>query len=210
MELVKTQNVQLVLYFDVDIRSKIINLCSEFTKDDEAVRPMILPFDQGPFPPADMPLAIVTFGNIGQLQICASLVSISTLNIDNAMEIGKKVIRIFKKCDFSFYRIGVISGYAFPNEKISIIKEEMFQSEAAPSLDFSYARFITEPFTKSINANVWKKYFTNTEATPDLLAEFDINTLITEKHEIDEKFFVAFLVFTQEVAKKHLGEDHVL
>lgn len=210
MEVVKPQNIQLVLYFDADIRSKIFGLCNDFIKDYEFAQPIVLPFDQNILPPADMPLAIITLGDDSRLQICASLVVINVSNIDQIFGIGEKLVNIFAGYDVKFYRTGVVFGYGLPSEKIEIAKEKFFTKYAMPKSDFMYARFFIEDFDNRNSINLWKRYLVNLEATPDLLAEFDINTLVSEKIDVNNEFLKKFLDFAQTLTEKHLEEDDVL
>ena len=207
----KLQNIQITLYFDSDISSEVFWICKDLIGDKHDVQPTLFPFGQNPAPQPDMLMAIMPILNGGQIQIGASFVTINTNNVDVAFKTGVKAIEVFSAYKITFHRIGVVSNYSFPNEKIKLLNKKIFSEASAPKLDFQYAKLSREDVTGiSPNVNLWKRYYTAFDFTSDLLAETDINTPVSENHQIDCDFLVSFIEMTQKLSEKCFKEDDVL
>lgn len=205
------QNVQVVLYFDGNIEDSLFWICYELADKDSNFQPTIFPFNQGAVLTADMLMAVVPINEKGQVQIHQSLVSINTSNIEAASEIGKKIIKVFAKYSVTFYRVGLISNYAFSEEKINSIKSKLLNPKNAPELDFQYSRlYLKESDVLPSKINVWKRYFTASESTPNLLSEIDINTLVSNRLDIDYQTYANFLTESQKIIDGCFEEDDVL
>ena len=206
----KLQNVQSTMYFDFDIMPKVFWLCVDLLENNRKFEPSIFPYNQSHVLINDTPIAIAPISETAQIQIGATFVSINTTNFDKVTELGRHVIHIFRNHGIDFYRVGLVANYAFENNKIAFAKKAIFKEPSMSDYDFQYAQLYSKKMPNvSFLVNLWKRYFTVLDSTPDLLAEIDINTLASEKHKITENIFENFVTEAQRLTKTCFEEDHV-
>ena len=114
------------------------------------------------------------------------------------------VVDTFEMFDTKFSRIGYISSNFESPLKIEKAKEKYLNVEEfkdALELNLSWYRKIN---FRSSYINCWERVITDTVNFKDLLLQYDINTLVGEKVDIDMKFIKDFFKTSDDYIEKRI------
>ena len=114
------------------------------------------------------------------------------------------VVDTFEMFDTKFSRIGYISSNFESPLKIEKAKEKYLNVEEFKDvleLNLSWYRKIN---FRSSYINCWERVITDTVNFKDLLLQYDINTLVVEKVDIDMKFIKDFFKTSDDYIEKRI------
>ena len=114
------------------------------------------------------------------------------------------VVDTFEMFDTKFSRIGYISSNFESPLKIEKAKEKYLNVEEFKDvleLNLSWYRKIN---FRSSYINCWERVITDTVNFKDLLLQYDINTLVGEKVDIDMKFIKDFFKTSDDYIEKRI------
>lgn len=114
------------------------------------------------------------------------------------------VVDTFEMFDTKFSRIGYISSNFESPLKIEKAKEKYLNVE-----EFKYVLELNLSWYRKINfrssyINCWERVITDTVNFKDLLLQYDINTLVGEKVDIDMKFIKDFFKTSDDYIEKRI------
>ena len=192
---------EVILYIDnnkgykgVDAASELLNRWSEL-KD-----PIVIPDDH-----SKRPLFAFTGNHDFQMEGTKTHVSflVKESYFNKISSIIFDIVDTFDELGVSFKRIGIISSNYYPKSCIEKAKQIYLANgaidEEVEELNLSWYRKLN---VSNGYINAWERVITDTSAFDELLIQFDFNTPIDVKVELDMRTIKEFLKVSEEHMKR--------
>ncbi len=196
-------NKEIVLFFDINTNFDSLSAAKELSsRYPELGNPVILP------PTDDIKTPVIVFKENPDFKL---IVSYSKVNfIINHTYFGKlasiafDMIDAFDDFKSRFTRIGYISNIFLSSDKIEKVKDKYLKlDELDGILDFNFSWY-RELNTKVGNVNCWERFITEHEEYNDLLCQYDINTPVGVKFDMNMKFLKSFFMEADNYIEKRI------
>lgn len=184
-------NYEIGIFFSRKYIFDPLNIANKISeKIDELGKVTILPVNESKNGP------VIIYEENEHVKLFVTLNNI-ILHIDEPFivrtkEFLKAILDVFKKCDISFTRIGLVNTKILGEKEHALFANNAFdKAEIIESREFQLSYFQNIMY-EDIKLNCWKRYLTNNDK---FIVTFDINTLPDDNNEINLSFAMNFIEF---------------
>lgn len=196
-------NKEVVLFFDINTNFDPLGVAKELSsRYPELGNPTILP------PTNDIKAPVILYKENPDFKLAVSFNNVNfVINhtyFDQISSISFDMVDTFEEFKSSFTRIGYISNVFLSPEEIEKVKDKYLnKNELSDVLDFNLSWY-RELDSKMGILNCWERFITDHHDFSDLLCQYDINTPIGEKVDINMKFLKNFFKEANDYIEKRI------
>lgn len=196
-------NKEIVLFFDVNTNFDSLSVAKELSsRYPELGNPTILP------PTNDIKAPVIVFKENPDFKLIVSFANVNFIinhtYFDKKISIAFDMIDAFEGFKANFTRIGYISNIFLSPDDIEKVKNKYLnRNELNDILDFNLSWY-RELEIKDGILNCWERFITDHHDFNDLLCQYDINTPVGEKMDMNMKFLKVFFKESDEYIEKRI------
>lgn len=192
---------EVVLFFNNNANYDAVDIAKELrNRYPELGNPMIMPAQ------TDLLKPIILFKENPDFTLHTSLTNIGFVvnhtYFDKLASICFDLVDIFGEINIDLVRIGSISSVFLAHDKIDVVKQKFLKLEEfddVADINLAWYREIETDFGR---LNSWERIITDHLDFPDLLCQYDFNTPVDKKVDIDMKYLKKFFKFIDEYIEK--------
>lgn len=192
---------EVVLFFNNNANYDAVDIAKELkNRYPELGNPIIMPGQNDPTKP------VIIFKENPDFTLRATLTSIGFVvnhtYFNNLASICFDLVDIFGEINIDLVRIGYISSVFLAPAKIDIAKHKFLKLEEFDDVMDINLAWYRELETDFGRLNSWERVVTDHLDFQDLLLQYDFNTPIDKKIDIDMKYLKKFFSFSDEYIEK--------
>lgn len=188
---------EIVLFFDENVEYTPINIAQELiSRYPELGSPIILPVSNNKKAP------LIVFNENSDIQIQANFNNFTVIfnhkYFDKTTSIVFDIVDTFESINIKFVRIGYVESVFLSPKYVDKCKSRYLNMDNVGDIEEINLSWYFRLNVKDKDINAWERLITDSKHFSDLLCQYDFNTPVGEKVDLDMKYIKEFFKVTAE------------